>query len=265
MNLSEEPFFFDGAGVRLFGVWCAPDGPRRAALLYVHPFGEEKKSAHRVFVETARALAKEGVASLRFDLRGCGDSEGEFAQATFAKWLDDIAAAWNEMDRRAPRAPRGLLGLRMGAALAALACERLKRVDFLLLWQPILNGEEDFTRELRRLLVQQMFVLGKARDKSEDLVTALREGVIELDGYPVSADLYEDISNFTLKKCRLAFPKRSAVIQFGRPQRNIDRFIAVEALRGGVVDAPPVWRRIDFLPGPETGEHLAKEGLLNWI
>ena len=121
MSYTEEAFFFDSGGLKLYGIWCAPEGRIRSALLYCHPFGEEKKCAHRTIVETARALAGKGVASLRFDLRGCGDSQGNFADATFAGWIDDIAAARDEVRRRAPGSPKALLGLRMGGALAAIA------------------------------------------------------------------------------------------------------------------------------------------------
>jgi exosortase A-associated hydrolase 2 len=265
MSYSEEAFLFDSGALKLYGIWCAPEGPPRSALLYCHPFGEEKKCAHRTVVETARALAAQGVASLRFDLGGCGDSQGNFADAAFSGWIDDVAAAWDEIGRRAPEAPRALLGLRMGGALAAIACARLANVNALLLWQPLIDGEEEITREVRRVLVQQMFVTGRADGRREELVTALREGAIELDGFPVSSTLYEDVSEFKLKNTRLAFPKRSALIQFGRPQRDIDRFIAVEALQGGLVDLPPIWRRIDFMPDAETGDLLAREGVLRWI
>lgn len=265
MNYSEEPFYFDSGALKLFGIWCAPEGDTNSALLFCHPFGEEKKSAHRSFVEAARYLASKGMASLRFDLRGCGDSQGDFTEATFAGWLDDLASAWTETRRRAPGVPGILLGLRMGGALAAIACERLPNVAALLLWQPMIDGEEEFNMEIRRILVQQMFTTGRAKGKKNDLVAALREGAIELDGFPISSELYEEIVAFKLKNTRLALPKRTALLQFGHPQREIERFIAVEALKGGVLDLPPIWRRIDFMPNAETGRILAEEGVLRWL
>ncbi len=283
----DEPFFFTGIptaqaaapathdgpppgdgpspqsdGRRLFGVWQGAGPAPRAAVLYVHPFGEEKKSAHRAFVETARALAGEGVASLRFDLTGCGDSDGDFRDATIEQWTEDIIAAWAELRRRAPNCPPALVGLRLGGALAARAAPRLPALAALILWQPVVQGKAEFDTDLRRILVQQMMTGGPSGGR-RDLAAAIAQGTLELDGYPVTQPLYDGIAAIDLIKSRATLPAATSVIQFGRPLPRIQALADMDPkLPCRLIAPPPFWSRTDFLPDAEMGTLLAREGVL---
>ncbi len=263
MSVGEETFTFQGTE-RLLAVYHRASGDTRCALLFVHPFGEEKKCAHRTLVETARALAQHGVASMRFDLSGCGDSEGAFAKARFASWSDDIAAAWDELRKRVPGKPAGLLGLRMGAALAAQTCTRLNTVTALILWQPVVNGRREFASEIRRLSIQQMMTEGKATLRRKEMLASLEcgEGTIELDGYTVSAEVYRDICNVDLAQLAEVLPRATGVTQFSRSNHAIESFARNAGIASCVVEIPPIWIRSDFMPTRATGESLAVEGVL---
>jgi exosortase A-associated hydrolase 2 len=262
-----EPFFFRSGRRNLFGLWQGTPASPRAALLYCHPFGEEKKSAHRAFVETAFCLSREGVATLRFDMTGCGDSDGDFSEARLSDWFEDIVAAWAYLNRRAPGVCHILLGLRVGASLAALACRRMAGVSALVLWQPMVNGKTEFSAELRRLLIQDMITSGKASVSHEGILASLErgEGQVELDGYPITAGLYRDICEIDLLRALPQLPAACALIQFLRPQRSL----GILAKQGGIpsvsVDVPPVWQRTEFIPDRWTGELLAREAVLRWI
>lgn len=262
----DEAFYMESGGRRLLTVFQPASADARFGVLFCHPFGEEKKCAHRAFVVTARALAAQNVASLRFDMTGCGDSEGEFGEVRFADWIRDIAVAWVELGRRVPSKSLALLGLRLGAALAALACPKLEGVAALILWQPMVDGKVEFAAELRRLLIQQMMTHGKARQRQKDILDAFKrgEGKAELDGYPISAALFEDISNIVLAN-NIKPPPRGGVVQFSRSHRRVEAFAEATGMDAAVVDVPPIWIRSDFIPTRETGELLAREGVLRWI
>ena len=89
-----DGFFFDAAGARLYGfMHPAPGAPRGRACVLVHPFMEERQDAHAVLRALAVELAARGFPTLRFDLFGCGDSEGDWASASLARWGDDLATA----------------------------------------------------------------------------------------------------------------------------------------------------------------------------
>lgn len=115
-------------GVRLFAAACEPIGERRATVLVVGPIGAERERAQRTTVCLARALARAGLATVRYDHRGIGESEGDFAPANFAEWTADARwiAATIAMERhdghggaaRGPRIPLVLLGIRAGATIA---------------------------------------------------------------------------------------------------------------------------------------------------
>jgi len=264
----DEPFYFKSNSRRLFGTWQGTDGPARATLLFCHPFGEEKKSSHRAFVETARALAAESVASLRFDLTGCGDSEGEFDQASLTFWRADIAAAWGELSRRAGAASRALLGLRLGATLAADALDQLERVSALVLWQPIVEGKEELDAELRRLLIQEMMTHGRSSAERSDLMAAFERGEreLELDGYPITLSLYRETGALRLAERRACFPQRTGILQFARRNPRIEAFAKLEPpIEARVVEMPPIWARTDYITGPADGRRLAQEGVLPWL
>jgi pimeloyl-ACP methyl ester carboxylesterase len=113
-----------------------------------HPFGQEYMRAHRALRELAERLAAGGFHVLRFDYSGCGDSAGESAEGTLEQWTRDIAAAMDEV-RETSGAPRiGLVGLRLGATLAALLAAERDDIERLVLWAPIRDGAA-YLRELQ--------------------------------------------------------------------------------------------------------------------
>ncbi len=140
----------------LFALHHRPAGPAaRAALVFVHALAEEMNKSRRMAALQARALAQAGFAVLQPDLHGCGDSAGEFADARWPLWLQDLATAQAWLRARHPGAPLWLWGHRAGALLAAQALQpqqgpsdavdragRVIGVDGLLLWQPVASGDQ---------------------------------------------------------------------------------------------------------------------------
>lgn len=79
-----------GRGHDLSGSLELPTGLVRGTALYAHCFTCTKQS--RAAIEVARALARHGIACLRFDFTGLGGSGGEFGQAGFASDIEDLLA-----------------------------------------------------------------------------------------------------------------------------------------------------------------------------
>jgi uncharacterized OsmC-like protein/pimeloyl-ACP methyl ester carboxylesterase len=120
------PLSFPGAqGAALAGRLELPEGPPRAFALFAHCFTCGKNV--RAALTISRALAEAGIATLRFDFTGLGESEGEFAATTFASNVDDLVAA-AEFLATAYRAPSLLVGHSLGGAAAILAAARLPEV-----------------------------------------------------------------------------------------------------------------------------------------
>lgn len=105
--------------VRLFGFLFLPepDIRKNIGFVVIHPFAEEKKSSHRTLVELSGELYKKGFPVLMFDLRGCGDSEGDFVSVRLSDWLTDIDRAMHVLREHTQLPKMGIIGLRTGAWL----------------------------------------------------------------------------------------------------------------------------------------------------
>ena len=137
------------------------ESPPREGVVLVPPFGEEAKGAVRVYLRLARVLAERGVASLRLDLGGTGDSAGRHVDMTWQAWCDDIRAALAWARQYRPVADGwGVLGARMGGLLAAEVAATTADESMparLVLVEPVIDGRryvEDLQRrqDIRRMM-----------------------------------------------------------------------------------------------------------------
>lgn len=118
--------FTNRDGVTLSGdLELPPGGEFRATALFAHCFtcGSDIRAAR----EVSRELAKAGIAVLRFDFTGLGESEGDFADTTFSSNLDDLEDAAGFLADRA-EAPQLLVGHSLGGAAVLAVAERLDSV-----------------------------------------------------------------------------------------------------------------------------------------
>jgi alpha-beta hydrolase superfamily lysophospholipase len=116
-------------------------------------------------------LAGDGWRVVQRDLCGCGDSSGEFADATWSAWLADVD---DELARCAPGLPVCLWAQRAGALLAAAACGKQPDVD-LLLWQPVVSGATHLQQFLRLHAGARIVGSAKADDGPADAALARRQ------------------------------------------------------------------------------------------
>ncbi len=190
MQAHAEPFFLAGAHGERYCLYHPPAGPCRGALVYVHPFAEEMNKSRRMAALQSRALAAMGVAVLQIDLTGCGDSEGEFADARWEHWKADLADACGWLAQRLAM-PVGLWGLRLGALLALdyarSANHPLARI---LLWQPVLQGSTFLTQFLRLRVAGDMLGDGENAGGTKALRAQLDAGQsLEVAGYVLAPQL----------------------------------------------------------------------------
>jgi exosortase A-associated hydrolase 2 len=191
------PFFLRVAGTERFCLYHAPapDQVFRGAFIYVHPFAEEMNKSRRMAALQSRAFADAGFGILQIDLFGCGDSSGDFADARWEIWKQDLAAAMKWMEDR-HRAPVGLWGLRLGAMLAMdFAMEPAGGVNRLVLWQPVINGELFLTQFMRTKLASEMLVGGDGKTGgTKEMRTVMAAGEsLEVAGYELAPALAASI------------------------------------------------------------------------
>jgi pimeloyl-ACP methyl ester carboxylesterase len=185
----------DNAG--LAGSVCLPDGdgPHPAVLL-VHgqgPFDRDMSFAHlNPFRTLAHHLAGCGIASLRYDKRGTGQSEGRFDEATLEVLARDATAAFDFFSTRdSVNSDRtGMLGISEGGVIVAMVAGKVHPSFAVLLVTPALPGrqclsrsftlfsqaspdnpytKEEFTDRLNKLLNLSLKEMRTAEEKAEML------------------------------------------------------------------------------------------------
>jgi alpha-beta hydrolase superfamily lysophospholipase len=148
-----QPLYFGPVGARLFG-WLhlpAPQAQRGLGVVLCNPFGFEEVCAHRSLRQFAMDFSAAGWPSLRFDHAGCGDSEGdEFDADVPARWLAGVNAAIDALKAAGGVQQVVLLGVRLGATLAALAGTGRDDVAGLVAIAPVVRGR-GYIRELTML------------------------------------------------------------------------------------------------------------------
>ncbi|MGB7079545.1 MAG: alpha/beta fold hydrolase [Xanthobacteraceae bacterium] len=123
--MREEIVSFQSAGLRLHGVLGVPDNvpavERRAAFLVLHGFGSNSDSGN--VLQPTQVLSDFGYVTLRFDMRGCGKSEGEFGRVICLEQVEDLGNALDFLSRHPAVDPDriGVIGSSFGGAVAVYA------------------------------------------------------------------------------------------------------------------------------------------------
>ena len=93
--MTQTAVTFPSAGLKLSGVVHVPDdvrpGERRPAFMVLHGFGSNKSSSNTM--EPTQVLSSLGYVVLRFDMRGCGESEGERGNLICLEQVEDTSSA----------------------------------------------------------------------------------------------------------------------------------------------------------------------------
>ena len=110
-------------GITLVGALESPDEKPEHYALFAHCFtcSKDVAAASRI----SRALAAQGVAVLRFDFTGLGNSDGDFANTNFSSNVTDLIAAADHL-REHYRAPEMLIGHSLGGAAVLAAASMVE-------------------------------------------------------------------------------------------------------------------------------------------
>ncbi len=125
MSTIEEIDFVGSQGATLSARLHRPEGRATGAVLMAHCF-TCSKDLHTM-TRLASGLADAGLAAMRFDFTGLGESGGDFADTTLSANVSDLTRAAAALISRG-FGPCGLIGHSLGGAAAVLAAQRLKTV-----------------------------------------------------------------------------------------------------------------------------------------
>jgi uncharacterized protein len=207
--VSETPFFFRLREHQLFAVLHRPaSGQARQGIVLCHALAEEKLWSHRVYVNLARDLAREGFSVLRFDFRGEGDSDLDFEECGMESRHADAVRAAELLLEHEPHL-RGclFLGHRLGCAVAAMAAASLPdRAQALIAWDPVARGR-DYLMQLLRSTIASEFARSGVAPTRAALMQSLDAGeTVLVDGYGIGPVLYRELVQLEWAHLAAALP-----------------------------------------------------------
>ncbi len=142
---TRESIVLENEGQKLFGVFHKPLHQKNCpAILICHGLGGNKVGRYRLYVNLSTRLAELGIASLRLDFRGSGDSEGDFSEMTIETELND-ARCGLEYIRKRPDIDTsriGIFGRSLGGLVAVLTAARDKNIKSMGLWAAIFSSSQ---------------------------------------------------------------------------------------------------------------------------
>lgn len=228
-----------------------PAKPGGTGCVLLAPLADERKSSIRAMVEIARALAASGIAALRIDYRGTGDSSGNSLETSLASMTEDAAAAADYLRKECGCGKVALAGLRLGGAVALLAAAQAG-ADAVVMIEPVVDGGT-YVRELRRRQsIRRMLTKGKGTpEESEDAGRPF-----DLDGTALDRAFVAEMEKLDILEVARRFsagkPACSFVLQVG-PRRAASGSNAslADALGSGarlaVLRTEPFWLQTDYV------------------
>ena len=145
MSWIEKALVFPCVDDQLVGVLALPDRPAKRAVLIVVGGPQYRAGSHRQFTLLARELAKAGIAALRFDYRGMGDSTGSIR--SFEHVQEDIRIGVDTLTQQVAAAQEVVIwGLCDAASAALFYAHTDPRISGLVLLNPWVRTEQGLAR-----------------------------------------------------------------------------------------------------------------------
>jgi exosortase A-associated hydrolase 2 len=261
-------FFLPGTTGNLFTMYYPPKNSSSDAgnVLYVPPFAGEMLASRNVIAAVSRQLAELGFGVLVVDLYGCGDSSGDFGDARWEIWRDDLQVASRWLQEQGGER-LSLWGLRLGALLAVdFAAYSQDTYERIVLWQPVLSGELMLNQFLHMNLSaedgnESMQERIGTREQRKNLIAGES---IEVAGYRLAAELVRAIDRLNLGMPAMPLPASIHWTEFVFSTQVLDgaSLSVIEGWKGrGVsvsvdtVAGSPFW----LFPYSMDSQHLAEQ------
>ncbi|MEM7282924.1 MAG: alpha/beta fold hydrolase [Pseudomonadota bacterium] len=150
-GFSSKDVWLTSRGQRIPATWVTPTKNQTMPLvLLIHGHGGTRHEAGG-FTRVAEGLARQGIASIRMDFPGCGDSEEPFSKNNLSNMLLDVKAAQSYALKSGniDTTRIGLVGFSMGGRLAMLLTQEGGDYAALAMWAPsAVNGAGDMVKYL---------------------------------------------------------------------------------------------------------------------
>jgi len=142
----------------LAGVLHFPNEKTSACVITCHGLFSSKDSEK--YVSIGRRFCGEGLAVLRFDFRGCGESGGLFEETSLTGRIEDLESSLDFVEEQGYESI-GVMGSSLGGTVAVLTAAKDKRIKALVTWATpcyldelfrgeVIEGLEKLRQDVRR-------------------------------------------------------------------------------------------------------------------
>lgn len=184
--MEESLNLFDSVGRRLAAVLHRPEGAGTFPMVIIsHGFMSHKGKYRKL----SEMLEKEGIASIRFDFFGCGDSDGKFENITIRKMVENLRLVVKHAYDLYFVGAIGLFGSSMGGLVTLLQASQDSRIGALVLKAPVSDKKKAIANQLNPAKVKEW------EDKGWMTIHD-REGV----GRKLNYSFYRDVLNYDVYK-----------------------------------------------------------------
>ena len=216
--LRSPHFILSGSGSQAAWLHTPTDMQVRGTVLILPPFGFEYTHAHRTLLHLADRLALSGFATLRIDYLGAGDSSGDESSISAPDdWVQGAVIALRALADAFPDSAPSIVGLRLGALLAAAASAHIDVTD-IVGWAPVDTGRSA-GREVRALHLMSA--------QEDD-----QPGYVEAGGFRISDDGVHRLADLDISDIEPRILGSCLVV--GPPDRPRSRLWADRMLELGV-------------------------------
>lgn len=178
---AEQPLHLEHHGTRIAGILNLPDGVARPpVVLMMHGFTGQKNefdiagTQTGLYTHMAQQLAKAGIASLRFDFAGSGESSGDWADTTFSGQIRDAIRAFDHLQalETVDGDRIGILGYSQGGLVGAHLAAARPEADAVVLWAPVTHPVATYST----IMGAQTVAEGLAADPKQAITADLSWG-----------------------------------------------------------------------------------------
>ncbi|MFZ5603577.1 MAG: serine aminopeptidase domain-containing protein [Pseudomonadota bacterium] len=256
MTIKRQPLYFPAGDPTLFGWYhtCDTAQPRDLVAVVCAPMGFEYTHSHRSLRHLCDQLARAGISALRFDYHGTGDSAGgEIEADRLTRWQQDVASAAACAQALSGRQRCCLIGVRIGATLAAMTSPLLEP-ELLVLWNPVISGRQ-YIRELKA-----------AATATNDNADTDDNSILESGGFLITADTEAEVRALNLLDKPVAVKRGALVVARDDLSPNTDMQTALGA-RGIATDQLALPGYADMMARLELNvvPHQAIAGIVRWV
>lgn len=190
-------------------------------VVLFHGFTANRIEGHRLFYQLSKALEDVGVASVRMDFLGSGESDGDYADMTLSFLVEQAEHIVSWTRRMAPRVTVYLLGYSLGGLVASLVAEADSTIERVLLLSP---GRP-------RRILQRDAVLYEGSS-----------GVIDVSGNRVGRAYYQGLGDYVNRPANF-HPNQDILIVHGTadlatPIEYSEEYLQVPGARKRLLDVP---------------------------